>query len=391
MNILRKIAVALSAFILLAALVGLAWTHIIASTTLNRDVVKSWVKDSGFYNKATDLIIESTEKEAGEAGENAEIPINDPEIQAIARESFSPEFLESSLEEVLDGVYSWLEGDTEKPEYSIDISGPKEKLIAGLSNYAESRASTLPSCTAADMPTTDEVNALTATCLPPGVTPQMAGSELRQQLENSDEFFKDTQFTGEDLSFGPDGQEEDASISPEETEKAQSAFRFASSAPLIFGGIALITALAVVFLSANRLSGIKRAGGVFVSAGVTVGIGYLIFKTINRMIDDRVQDMAGDSSVAQEIGGNFAQAVYQDASNLLLWYTIGYIVFGVAVLLAAHFYKRGEGKGKSDENTPADPEPPTDDSPKNEAEPASTKTETKDKNTSEKPARKIQL
>src|SRR5690606_16532445 len=118
---------------------------------------------------------------------------------------FNPGMLRQNIEEVLDGVYAWLNGEADQPEFSVDLTQAKQKLADGLGSYATARAEGLPLCGAGEMPT--EFDALNATCLPPGLTPAEAGSSLQNEILGSEEFLKQTVFTADDIKFESEGRQ----------------------------------------------------------------------------------------------------------------------------------------------------------------------------------------
>src|SRR5688500_18827743 len=111
MHVVRKALIFLVSVILVAILFALPTVAIINQTIGNRDNIKQWLKDSQFYDRALDAVIEQADKAVNkeEAGSGKEFPFNRPEIKAAATAAFSPQFLQTSSENVIDGTFHWLE------------------------------------------------------------------------------------------------------------------------------------------------------------------------------------------------------------------------------------------------------------------------------------------
>lgn len=376
MNILRKMAVSLCALILLLSLLGLAWSHVAAATILKRDTIKSWLEEADFYNTITDVVLQTANKDVEQQGEGG-IPIDDPEVKKIVAEAFPPTYLQGTIEKALDGTYSWLEGDTAKPEFVIDLNDAKTRLAEGLSNYAFNRATDLPACSQEQMQAMaesgEDVELLNVECLPAGTDVNAAAATLRNELLNNEEFLEKTTYTGDDLQVTDNGQEVTLDNSPS-FKRAQTAYKIASYAPYIYGVLILLTSVGIFFLKPTKRQGLRLVSIIFVVSGVLLGISYAGFNVANSMLNSRATELAGESEAAKKLASGVVAAVYQDVSNLLLWYAIGFVALGIIGLLVTIFFgTRGKNLKQS-----TDPEPPIDDSPKND--PAAKRPATTDMN-----------
>src|SRR4051812_48563018 len=122
MNIIRKLLVAslvtlFSLFLFSAALSG----------GVNRTVgtsgkVKHILAESGIYDTVLPSVLDQTKQIDTSAGE---ISLENPQIKAAAQSAFTPQFIQTSTESVIDSVFDWLNGKTATPQFKIDLSGPK--------------------------------------------------------------------------------------------------------------------------------------------------------------------------------------------------------------------------------------------------------------------------
>lgn len=392
MNLLRRAAVAILGSVLLFALLAMAWSHIASSTLGNRETVKSWLSDSGFYDNVVESVLENAVDQSGE-GDDVSIPADDPEIQAVAQDAFSSDFLKNSVEEVLDGTYAWLEGKTDKPEFSVDLSEAKQQLADGIGSYAARRAAELPACSTAQLQEmqANGFDALSSECLPPGVNPQTAGEDLSKQIATSEDFLGDTTFNGDDLLVGDNDEKVTLDQAPE-FKQVQTSFGWLNNALYVFAAIAILSAIGIILLSANKRKGISRFGTVILTAGVLLGVSLLLINRGSAWLNQRASDLGGESSASREIAANMASAVSSDVARLLLWYAVGFAVVGVACILGAKFINRPEQKNNDPDNDPdaqADAnESDATESTSDTETPAETAKPTKNK---PRPPRKIQL
>lgn len=377
MNAARRFAVAFCASLLGLSLLVLPWAHVATETIRDRDTVKNWLDKSGFYEKVVLGLLESAESSEGN------VPVDDPQVVAIAQEAFSPAYLKENTEKILDGTFAWLEGDTEAPEFTLDISDAKLRLADGIGAYATRRAAELPVCTPAQLQEfTDGFDVFSAPCVPPGVSAAQAGETLRNQVLASDQFLSDTTITGEDLTKPSAVEGQPAVSATEDLKSLPEAYQAGGTALWLSLALVVLSAAGAFFLSSTRRSGVWRVGVIVVTSGVIIGISFLLIDRGSAWLENRAQTLGGDNSVSQDLLAGFVREVSQDVGVILGWYALGYLLFGTAVLLFAKFY----GWPKAPHlRQGTDPEPPVDDSPR----PALSETTAKQDDTpGEKPATK---
>lgn len=359
MSFIKRLLLSLAVIGLGFALLATAWAHVGVATIGNRETVKTWLSEGGFYDKVVDIVLESTSKDAYEEGEET-FAVSDPKVQAIARDSFSPAFLQENMEKFLDGMYGWLDGDTANPEFVIDLSQAKQRMADGLANYATERAAGLPACTPDQLEgLNDGFDPLTAPCLPPGVSPAQAGAATSEKVLSED-FLVENTLSGEDLKVNDNGQQ--ASLNDSQLGRLPAAYKLATYGPYVFGVLALLLATAVFFLSPTKRLGVRRLGIVFLTSGIILGLTFLAFNRSASWLSGRAEDLSGETGAGRALAAGIVKAVNQDISGLLLWYAVGFLAIGIAGLLLAALYKR---PGKNSDK-PSEPTPPTDDSPKDE-------------------------
>src|SRR5690606_28069006 len=102
---------------------SLVWT--INATFGDRNVVKNWFSNSGVYDNIVDSVVRETEKGIENSEEKDGQNIDTESLSNAATSTFTPDVLRSSLEEVLDGTYDWLDGTTPNLAFSLDFTEQK--------------------------------------------------------------------------------------------------------------------------------------------------------------------------------------------------------------------------------------------------------------------------
>jgi len=288
MNVVRKLFLSVSTFMLVITLLLINVTLVVKNTVANREVVKTIVKDSGFYENIIDEIVKNVEKEikndnplqeisqqAEQIGNiNQNIPQEnnsentgpDIDVAILGRAAnvvFTPENIQQKLEAVLDGTYNWLDGDTPDLQFILDLSQEKIALASSLASEATTRVGALPACTADQLAVVNDVDVFSIECLPPEVNSKIA--EFQQEFANSDEFLSDVVLSANDIKVNVDGVEKPIS---EAIPRAPSWYQFANQVIWFMLIAALIWILLIVFLSKSNRVGVKIVGIVFLVASI---------------------------------------------------------------------------------------------------------------------------
>jgi hypothetical protein len=383
MSFLRRLLVAFCAVVFFFASINLAWSHVFVRSLANRDVVKSWLDDGKFYDNIVDVVIENLSTvESDKAGE---IPVTDPVLQAKVKEVITPQFLQTSTESILDGVYNWLEGKTDKPDFAIDLSGIRTSLATALGDYAVARGANLPVCS--EVPA--DYDAISAECIPPGVVAADLKAQVENTLLNESTFIDKPTLTADTITSN-DGQ----SNLFVESEKIQKFYNQSKNLPLILGILTALSAIGVLFLSSSRRSGFLRLGILSTVTAVVLGLGFMALAQAPKVFQpDIVNDQGAQNKAAQELITNMFEIFARDNKKLIAIYAVSFALVATACYVAYVTLGRRDGEeGKGGESK--EPKPPIDDSPKQEAKKAETE---KPKDKDEKPIKpakpptKIQL
>lgn len=305
------------------ALAGAGW---MVFGTPNK--IKQAADDSGLYSSAVDSVLETTKKQA--LKDNAQLPLDQPELIAAAKNAFPPELLSKNSESIINGFYNWLKSDTKTPQFSVDLTEAKQSFANGIGDYAVKRYEALPPCSSAQLRTMNtDVDAFSVDCRPPGLLSSTVREQVQSQILNSGEFLGDTTFTADDLPKAENGKTfaENMSVAP----TAFNAFRLM---PWVLGLLGLLFASGVLFLSKDKRQGLKTIAVTLVGTGIFLMLGSLLINFLfNKM--NQPKDAFG-ASVA-----SVAKTLTADYNTALMRFYIVYIALGVAVLIALKLKSHG--------------------------------------------------
>lgn len=325
MNILKKSALGVCVTLLFITLLTFGLAFGLHRTFNSPDQLKTALKDSGIYQTAVSDVMNQVQKEqkSGEGGE--QIPVDDPAVKNAIQGAVSPELLQKQTEQALDSVYAWLKGESPKLAFSFELGEVKQNLANGLAQHVEQRAAALPAC-GAGTPVSSDFDAFNATCLPRGTSPAQVAAQAKDQVLNG-EFLKEDKITVENLK-GEDGKslEDQLAAIPE-------AYKKLSLATYLTGLTALLLAAAVVLLSVNWRSGLKKVSIIF----IVVGSLSAAFSWLAGMGVEKASEFAKEP--LQQSGVKVAQQLSEGLREWWMFYGIGLLAAGIVTLIVLHFTK----------------------------------------------------
>ena len=232
----------------------------------NKQVAKDVLRESGVYNQFVQAILDDNKKASD--GKVGILPIDDPKIEDIAKEAFSPGTLQVKSEYFIDQLYAWLDGSAEKLEFTIDLNEQKEVFIENVSVYAATRLSSLPNCTNENI---SEVTVFELTCRPENVSMSFVKERVYEDL-SATEFLQDVSLTQDDLPKTEDGKSihERLSFVPQINQIAKNSIWVVSALFIIVAG-------SFVYVRKPFRKGFKALGRDLFSNGFTFIIMTVIF------------------------------------------------------------------------------------------------------------------
>ena len=355
MNIFRKLAVGLCAGLLSTALLALAWTNIGLATIHNRQVVKSWFENSDFYNQVGNIAVDSIKLNDSHTSMGSPagsgIPISDPAVQTIVKDTLNASLVRTNVNTVLDSIYTWLGGTDKNLSFSLDLTSAKEQLATGLSSYAKTHAAGLPRCGAVNR--NDPVDPYGATCLPLGVTPDQVAVLAKQQFLAQD-FFKNPVIKGEDFKIKDKDGNSIPVTSDNRAQLTRKAYQLSGDLPVIFTVISVVLIVGIVFLSRDRLRGIRRVGTVFLTSGLSLILLYFLTKLLFQWAIKRISVQNTTVTTQTKLGIDFIGVALKNFERVLLTHAVAFTVLGLAAIILGSVLLR---RNRQEDETPTDDSP----------------------------------
>lgn len=317
MNFIRKGAVASLTSGLVLLLFALAFDVGIWRSVGQPDNVKKVLADSGIYNSVVPNALSQAGKISTAGGD---IPLNDPQIQAAAKSAIPPSQVRQDANQIIDSVYSWLNGKTPAPSFNIDLNSAKVNFASNIGEVVAQRAASLPACTAFSGTSFDAYN---ATCLPPGVTPSAAATEVKSQVLNGQGFLDKPVVNAASVKT-------DSGKSVFDNQRIPKTYQRLKEIPWVIALLIIVFSAGIVFLSSSRRRGARRVS----LALVGVGIFMLLFawgvdKAASSVVSNiKINNNAAGQQQLRTVVKDLAQAIDK---NYWLFGAV-YIVLGTAAL-----------------------------------------------------------
>jgi hypothetical protein len=346
----HTLTVFLFAFLILAA-----WSAALTITFSKPAKLETWLSQSKLYDHFVATAIEQSQKSTQKnpnSNSSTGLDINDPAVQQAAKAAITPDVLQKSVNTFLDANYAWLEGKTAKPEFSIDLTAVKSALAANMGAYAQKRAIGLPKCVNL-VQAAQQTDYLTATCLPPGVTPAAVSQAVEQQIADSQDFLANPVITAETFNQTTQSQQSSqASQQPyyQQLSSLPAAYRLSTKIPLLMTILAVLCAVGVVLLAASRRKGLRRVASLLLSTGVIILLLIFISSAVLHRVESKVFTNDNVGQLQQSLV-DFAHRAQSALANIDLWFGVSFIVIGAAIYIALQYTKPGVPKPTQPETT----------------------------------------
>ncbi len=356
MSILRKMLVVFLVGLLPLFLFTLAIDAGIIKTAGSAAPIKKILSDSGIYNSIISSALDQAKTSGGDQGGG--VSLTDPAIKQAAENTFTPLFLQQNTEKFLDSVFVWLNGKTALPDFKIDVGSLKSTFAVEAGKAAQQRAAALPPC--ATTPT-GSFDAFSATCLPRGLAPSQVAAQVQNDINSGQGFIKDPIITASNVKTSGSNQ----SVFADQLKNAPKIYQNVKKTPALLAILSLLTILGVVFASASRAKGLRRAGVILMAVGIFLlifawGLNYGInqkalpkLKMDNKVLQEKIRTIASDVTQSIDktywiIGGVYAG--------------LGVLAIGGSIFIGRRGSKEAHGETTHhetpSENAPAAPPQP---------------------------------
>lgn len=314
-----------SAFLVLSLVVPPVTTHI-----TDREAVKSWVNNpevlDGVGQVVPEIISEALD-EGSSLVQVSETPagIDTDQLVDAAQEVLTPEYLAGKTDPIIDGIYTWLEGDTEEPEFEADLSDKLNTVIVALKAPLRSELAKLPVCPS-DISHTDDFNLFETPCVPQDV-------DIDKIVNTFSEFI-----TGSEAEIDFTISSENIDFSEEVISYGPNVFAGLSAMPAFFMVMTILFGVAAVFLAVSRVKGLRKLSWSMILIGAITATGFWLISRIDNFNSEANEPL--EELIFEKVASPLLKAILADISSTGVLLSLFVVVLGIIILLATHVHKK---------------------------------------------------
>ncbi len=268
--------------------------------------IKATLKGSGIYNSVVDKALDSAVKNA--SPDNT-LPIDQPEIRAAIKQAIPPAQIQLWVEQLIDGMYGWLDSNQANPTFKLDLAQTKQNVATALGDYAVQRAKGLPVCTIPQLralqASGSKIDAFQASCIPQGFDINSLRGTVLNEINNNKDFLNKTTISAEDFPKNNQGK-----TVFETATQARTAYKWTKLAPYILAGLALVAAISLILLHDKRRRGVFVVGRTLLGAGIFITVSAVVV----RYLISQVSSPAG--VIVKQVQGDFQTTIIYVVRNL---------------------------------------------------------------------------
>lgn len=260
----------LAIFLLISVLVTATAISVVIS--VNRpSSIKTWVKKSGVYDHVLVAVLNNTDEQGDTT---SSLSIQDPQVQTAIQESITPQVVQNGVETIIDSNFAWLNGKTDKPDFSVDLSQQKNDFANNVENRVKSFLTNLPACTQQQTIALQgqlNIKLFNLPCRPANINPTAEAARAKEQVMNAD-FLNDPIITASTLG---DSSKKAYYV---QYSNAPSIYRESRFAPLVLLAITVLLSFIVVIASTTRQKGKKNVAITLFVAAFLLVVGKVIIE-----------------------------------------------------------------------------------------------------------------
>ncbi len=352
---MRKFGVFLLSVILFFALLVTAFSTSSNMAFTHPNKIKKWLNQSNLYGAFVENAIVQAQKTTGADGSGG-VSLSDAAVKQRAQASFSSQALQKDVDTVIDSNYSWLEGKTNKPSFSVDLSNAKQSFADRVGQYVTTYLNGLPACTPAQQASFDSqtTDPLMMFCRPSDINPAQEGAQVTEQIANNGNFLSDPVVTADNIN--PDGTMYAAPYY-QRLSSLPPAYQVGKKIPLAAAAAVVASTIGIFFLAARRRKGLKIIGVILAVDGLILIATRLVsdqaFNKLQRHVFN--ENTIGQLQKALTTFFNLAE---QQLVKVDTWFGIGYLVLALIVLIVLRNTRKRELSPALSGNAPVAPKRP---------------------------------
>lgn len=291
----------------------------------DRNQIKEIFSKSSLYEKLPEAVYDNA---VDNKNSQSFVPLKDPEVRKLALEVFTPSVAQKNIENSIDGTYDWLEGKTDQPMFTLDVTGAKNLFADKLGAYAKEKTKSLPDCSIEQLQalrSSKEFNIFKAKCAPAFLSPSLIDNQTAAAVKKSDEILGDGTLKASELK----------------NSNGKPLFKNLNKLPDTYSATRLVPLMLIVFalglmftifkLSKSRYLGLKRISRLLVASGILTLVVPVSFMIAARTILGRLDD----KPEIRDIGLSMLNQYFNQASKIYYFYGLFLIIIGIGIYVFA--------------------------------------------------------
>ncbi len=308
------------------------------------DQVKLWFVNANTYelflNQSVSFI--DLDSETDKILEKTPAAFNEESLIASVKTAIPAEYLQEQVEEVVDGIYSWLDGETPGPEFIVTLSGQKEDIAEAVRKELLRQLSVFPECTQEQIAASDgQFDPFESPCIPPGLSVEQEVDLVVSSFMNEEDSIFNQEFTGDDLE-----------LSDSSKLNGPATYDTMELMPIFYWSFLLSFSALVILTARHWRQGFKMVGiTVSIVSGILLVLGLLIQRLSNLPGRYIVEQEASNSreEAARVVITPLAKTITEDFGSSAVYYSLLTLLFGL-IMLGIGWKLAPKKKGKGDKN-----------------------------------------
>ena len=349
--VVRKLGVALLAN---AIAVGIPLLALSVHIT-NPSIVKGWLSNSNTYenvlNESLGLITLESQDQLGDSESLGETFDQNPfvskdSIEQVISDTITPAFIESQVSGVIDGMYIWLDGTQDEPEFELSLKSKQAELGQRLTDSMLDQFNQLPACTPAEL--TPEFNLIEAQCRPEGIDIEREVRRFVSEFVGDEGLFGDTEWTHEDIIRRPG---EDSGLDANQLQLGQQAFSGLRSGPMWLIVAGVVSTILIYFTSKSRYRGFNEIGNTLFSSSLFITITAFLATRYESIVTGLIGENDSSNATIQSARAIFEpllQLIVHDIASLTLVFSGAVLILG-SFMVGFSFYLKHRYRHEEDE------------------------------------------
>lgn len=326
MSTIKRIILTLVGFIFRTSLFfGLTILAIIL--VVNKpDNIKNAINDVDGYQRFRSAFVDSAKKTSKD---DNSIPFDRPEISSALEQALNDAKLKEISNAVIDSGYNWLNKNTQKIEFKVDITNDKQTFADSVASYATTRLNTLPQCF---KPTTN--NVFDVNCFPYGTNLADIRTQVTDSIMSSDNLLPKNSI---DQSILP---KTDGLSIDQKYPKIPTYFQYFKLSPFVLLFISFLCALIIIYSSRTKRYGLKTVGSTILSTAIILAVTPIIYVYVLPRLGFGLPKFGEDQSQAfSGIFSDISNNLYSQLNVMLINIAIQTAILGAVILIITKFIK----------------------------------------------------